>query len=251
MKIGVAQIETSKGNIQKNIEIHKTWIELAIMEKADLIVFPELSLTGYEPELAAKLAIDLNDPRLDDFQKLSDLNNITIGLGIPARSDSGILISMAIFQTGQDRKKYSKQRLHPDELPYFVEAEGQLILTVKNINVAPAICYESLQKEHSENAIKLGAAIYLASVAKSQNGIEKAFAHYPQIAKKYSVPVIMANHIGLCDNLLCAGQSAVWNEKGEISGKLEKDKEGLLLYNTETAQVILKGKTTAKDGRKN
>jgi len=49
----LAQINSEKGNIQGNIENHKKGIELAAFEKADLIVFPELSLSGYESKLSA------------------------------------------------------------------------------------------------------------------------------------------------------------------------------------------------------
>ncbi|UOB19308.1 carbon-nitrogen hydrolase family protein [Abyssalbus ytuae] len=242
MKVSVAQIKPNKGNIQENIKIHKKWIELAISEDTDFIVFPELSLTGYEPELAKELAIEKNDSRLDGFQKLSDMNNITIGLGMPTKSDFGILISMIIFQPGQVRKVYSKQKLHSDETPYFIEGNEQLILTVKDIKIAPAICYESLQKEHSESANKFGMEIYLASVAKSQKGIKKAFIRYPEIATRFSVPVLMSNSIGFCDNFISSGQSAVWNEKGELLERLENDKEGLLIFDTESKKVMKKRK---------
>lgn len=242
MKVSVAQIKPNKGNIQENIKIHKKWIELAISEDTDFIVFPELSLTGYEPELAKELAIEKNDSRLDGFQKLSDMNNITIGLGMPTKSDFGILISMIIFQPGQVRKVYSKQKLHSDETPYFIEGNEQLILTVKDIKIAPAICYESLQKEHSESANKFGMEIYLASVAKSQKGIKKAFIRYPEIATRFSVPVLMSNSIGFCDNFISSGQSAVWNEKGELLERLENDKEGLLIFDTESKKVMKKKK---------
>lgn len=237
MRICIAQIKPSKGNIQENIEIHKNCIELANSENVDFIVFPELSLTGYEPELARELALELNDSRLNKFQELSELGNITIGLGIPTKSESGILISMAIFQPNENRKIYSKQKLHPDELPYFIEGKEQLILIVNDHKIAPAICYESLQVEHSKHAKNLGAQFYLASVAKSQNGIDKAYSYYPEIAQKYSMPVLMSNSIGVCDNFLSAGQSAVWDEKGVILEKLENDKEGLLIFDTETRVV--------------
>jgi predicted amidohydrolase len=58
MKIGKAQIELTKGDIEKNIEIHKRWIKRAVAENADLVAFPELSLTGYEPALAGELAME-------------------------------------------------------------------------------------------------------------------------------------------------------------------------------------------------
>lgn len=221
MKISVAQIASNNGNIQRNLEIHKNWIELAISEKADLITFPELSLTGYEPKLAKKLAMEKNDSRLDEFQKISDANKISIGLGLPTKSEHGILISLVIFQPYEERKIYSKQILHPDELPYFTEGDGQLILTVENKRIAPAICYESMHNEHSDNASKLGAKIYIASVAKSENGVNKAMTHYPEAAKNYSMPVLMSNCIGHCDNFEGAGQSAILTRQGNLVGQLD------------------------------
>lgn len=56
MKIAIAQTRPFKGDISANIETHKKLIELAISYKADTIFFPELSVTGYEPELAKDLA---------------------------------------------------------------------------------------------------------------------------------------------------------------------------------------------------
>jgi len=79
-------------------------------------------------------------------------------------------ISMIIIQPNEPKLTYSKQLLQSDELPYFVQGKGRIILNVKNTNVAPAICYESLQLEHSLNAYRFGAEIFLASAANSQNG---------------------------------------------------------------------------------
>jgi predicted amidohydrolase len=81
MKICIAQSKPIKGNISANIEAHKTFIKLALTLNAEAIFFPELSLTGYEPELARELATNQNDHRLDIFQEISDKNNIMIGLG--------------------------------------------------------------------------------------------------------------------------------------------------------------------------
>jgi len=113
--------------------------------KANAIFFPELSLTSYEPELAKKLATNQEDPRLDEFQTISNASNITIGLGIPTKGNSGIHISMILFQPGLPRQTYSKQQLHTDELPYFIKGENQTIIMVDNKKIAPAICHESLQ----------------------------------------------------------------------------------------------------------
>lgn len=112
---------------------------------------------------------------------------------------------MVIFQPNMTRQTYSKQNLHSDEKPYYIGGSEQIILTIKEKKIALAICYESLQTEHSKNANELGADLYLASVAKSQNGIEKAKAHFPKIANEFSMPVLMSNCIGYCDNFESVG----------------------------------------------
>lgn len=240
MKIGIAQPKPIRGNVSANIEAHKKFIELALTLNADAIFFPELSLTGYEPELAKKLATNQNDTCLNIFQKTSNKHNIIIGLGLPTINESKIRISMVIFQPNKPRQTYSKQQLHSDEFPYFENGVEQLIIKTNNINIAPAICYESLQPSHSENAFKLGANVYLASVAKSANGVEKAFEYYPKLAKHYKMPVLIANCVGYCDNFLSVGQSAVWTKEGKLVGQLDDKTEGILLFDTETEEVIIK-----------
>jgi predicted amidohydrolase len=237
MKISVAQTKPIIGNISANIDAHKKLIQLAISYNADAIFFPELSITAYDSELAKNLATDQNDPIFDDFQKISDDNKITIGIGMPTKTSVGIHISMIIFQPDSSRQMYSKQHLHSDEFPYFIKGEKQIILTVGNKNIAPAICYESMLMEHSEYANKLGAEIYLASVAKSQDGINNAKSHYPFVAKKFAMPVLMSNCVGFCDNFESVGQSAVWSKQGKLLEQLDDTSEGILVFDTETEEV--------------
>lgn len=238
MKISIAQTRPIKGDIIANIAIHKKLIDLAITHKADTIFFSELSITGYEPELAKELATNQDDKVFDGFQEISNKNKITIGLGMPTKTNSGIKISLIIFQPDTQRQTYSKQQLHSDEFPYFINGKKQLVLTVDNKKIAPAICYESLQTDHSDNANKLGAEIYVASVAKSQNGIDKAMTHYPAVAKKFSMPVSMSNCVGYCDNFESVGKSSIWTKQGNLVGQLDDKLQGILIFDTETEEVI-------------
>jgi predicted amidohydrolase len=240
MKICVAQTRPFKGNIKKNIDSHKKLISIAVSYLADIIVFPELSLTGYEPELAKDLATNQDDHIFDTFQEISDINKITISVGMPTKISSDILISMIIFQPYKPRQTYSKQNLHRDEFAYFNKGKHQLFLTVDNIKIAPAICYESLVPEHSENAFKGGAEMYIASVAKSADGVEKAFKHFPEIAGKYSIPVLMANCIGPCDNFESVGKTSIWNSKGQLVGQLNDVSEGILIIDTNKEEIVEK-----------
>lgn len=240
MKICIAQTKPVKGDIEKNTLNHIKLIEVAADEKVDLIVFPELSLTGYEPALANELATNANDYRLKVFQTLSNAHQMTIGVGIPTPGKTGIQISLIFFQPFQLPITYSKQFLHSDEFPFFVKGEKQLYLNIKKYKIAPAICYESMLTEHVENAVENGAKIYFASVAKTAAGVEKGFHHYSEIAKKCGITLAMTNYVGPSDNFESAGKSAIWNQNGELMGQLDGSNEGILTFNLESNLVQIK-----------
>ncbi len=240
MKICVAQTRPVKGDIKNNIDRHQEIIELAVVNGADTIIFPELSITGYEPQLAKELAIDLHDLRFNDFQKIADTDRVTIGVGVPIKTNAGICISMLIFQPHKQRQVYSKKYIHPDEEAFFVGGKNSTGLIGNTSNIAIAICYELSVCEHSADAFKSGAEIYIASVAKSVIGVEKAFESLSQIASKYSMTVLMSNCIGQCDDFESAGKTSVWNDRGFSIEQLNNTDEGIIIINTDTQEVIKK-----------
>ena len=238
MKICVAQIRPIKGDIQSNIENHKKLIDLAVSHGADTVIFPELSITGYEPELAKELATDPDDSRFDDFQKISDTKQVTIGVGVPKKNNTGISISMVLFQPHKARQTYSKRYLHSDEEPFFVSGQSSIGLIGNKANIALAICYELSVPEHAENAFQSGVGIYIASVAKSADGVEKAVRRLSKIADKYSMTVLMSNCVGQADGYECAGKTSIWNDKGLLLRQLNDKDEGILILDTDTQELI-------------
>ena len=238
MKICMAQIGSAAGNVLESIRHHERFIERAASLGADAIFFPELSLTGYEPRLAKELAMSVQDERFKVFQEIADRHSITIGIGIPMSRPEGVAIGMMIVQPGKPRQSYAKQFLHADEVPYFVAGVQGMVLDMHGHKVAPAICYESLLFNHSDDAIRNGADIYLASVAKSARGVEKAFAHYQQLAQRHRILVLMANCIGPSDDFVGDGHTAVWDRHGARVAQLDGIKEGLLIYDTVSGEVV-------------
>jgi len=222
------------------MEGHKRLIELAVSEMVELIVFPELSLTGYEPKLAEALAVPEDDLFLDVFQKISDDSRITIGVGMPTKNDQGVLISTIIFQPHEPRQIYSKRYLHSDEYPYFIRGQRPLILNINDHKISIAICYELSVPEHSEDAYESGSEIYLASIAKSAEGIEKAIQTLSGIARNYSMIALMSNCIGPSDGFECGGKTSAWNNKGVLLGQLNDKNEGILIIDTCTIELIEK-----------
>jgi predicted amidohydrolase len=238
MKLCVAQARAAKGDIPGNIENHKKIIHLAVSHGADTIIFPELSITGYEPTLARELATTLHDERLNDFQHISDTHGVTIGVGVPLKHDTGVAISMILFQPQKGREVYAKKYLHADEEPFFVSGQSSLSLLGADGDVALAICYELSVPQHVEDAYKCGAQVYLVSAVKSTGGIEKAFERLSEIGTEYGMTVLLSNAVGESDGFECAGHSAIWDNTGALLNHLDANSEGILVFDTDTRDII-------------
>ncbi|TPN89296.1 carbon-nitrogen hydrolase family protein [Aquimarina algicola] len=239
MKICVAQVKSYKGDVKKNISKHLELIYNTLSYNIDTIFFPELSITGYQPELVDTLHFDINDTIFNEFQNISDAHKVTIAIGVPIKDNEGIKIGMLIFEPYHDRQVYAKQILHEDEFPYFREGKQQVFIKIKDQTIAPAICYESLQLHHTINAVKEGANMYIASVAKSEDNMNKAINHYANIAQEFSIPVLLSNCIGNCGDFDGVGKSSVWNKEGVLIEQMGKDEEGVLIFDGNTCVKIL------------
>ncbi|WP_282630662.1 carbon-nitrogen hydrolase family protein [Empedobacter sedimenti] len=242
MKVSVAQINPIKGDIESSINHHLKFIRKATEHNVELIVFPELSLTGYEPELAKNLALNVNDKRLNVFQKYSDENNLTIGIGSPTFNNGFIFISMIILQPFKERLVYSKTNLFHSELDIFSPGSDNLVVHFENgENFTPAICYDISDPEHSFIAKNNNTSLYIASVLNSISGVDDDLKKLSHIAKNNQMNVMMANYIGQSGGYNCAGKSSVWNNKGQLIMQMNNTDEGLIIYdtNTEEGNIII------------
>lgn len=234
MKLCIAQTKPVTGDIPANIHNHEKFVELAVANGAGIIIFPELSITGYEPGLAKQLATAPQDERFNEFQQLSDVKNIIIGIGVPTKNENGICITMVLFHPGKATQTYSKKYLHADEEPFFVSGENAVAHIHNHPNIALAICYELSVPAHSADAFKSGAKIYIASVAKTPEGVKKAIDTLSGIAKEYSMTVLLCNAIGPADGGDCGGRSCVLNKEGVLAEHLDDATEGIIIMDTTT-----------------
>jgi predicted amidohydrolase len=232
MKICAAQTRPLKGDIPGNTRKHLELLQIAIGQGVDMVVFPELSLTGYEPGLVKELATSKDDPGFDCFQDFSNNSRIIIGVGMPISYDDGIAIGLILFQPGLPRQQYLKNHLHADEEPFFVSGRNGQGLLLEKYKVGLAICYELSIPSHPANAFKNGAAIYIASVAKTAEGTEKAINSLSAISQTYSMASLFCNSVGPSDNFVGGGKSSAWNNKGLLMGQLDESGEGILVFDT-------------------
>lgn len=237
MNIALAQIASEAGDLTRNRTKHLHFCQKAATHGADFVLFPELSLSGYEPALAAQCAVTLEPTQWHDFQCLSDQSRLTIAIGVPLKQMQGIEIALLIFQPHQPLQHYSKHYLHASEEAYFVPGEVQQDIMTISEPIALAICYELSVPAHAEAAFNRGATIYLCSVMKEACDMPRTVPRLIDIATTYQRPVAMVNSVGTAHGATCCGQTSVWDNQGRCLTKLDDQQEGLLLFNTQTHHV--------------
>lgn len=233
MKVSVAQLEAVNGDIEKNITTHLELIDIAVKNNARSIVFPELSITGYEPKLAKDLAFDLNDERLVQFQNISKSKNITISIGLPLKGEIKPSSAMLIFNPDKEVTVYSKQELPEEEKKYFEAGNKSISVEIENLKFTPALSYESSLKKNWTQLKSLKPDIYVASVFTSISGIMQGLINFSNLASDNKLIVLKSNSIGKADNRISTGKSSVWNTKGDLLGQMNSIEEGILVYDLE------------------
>lgn len=238
MKICSAQTKPIAGDIQRNIEQHITLIDQAVQHGAEFILFPELSITGYEPTLANELSTTLDDERFHIFQRKSDQYDTVISIGAPIKNDGKVSIGMIVFRPNQSRTLYLKKHLFHTELQHFVSGETKKNIEVKQTNVGLAICYEISVPEHQKIASENGTEIYAAGIVETIEGIARAIDKMAITSKKYNMISMIANCVGISGEYDCGGKSSVWNAKGELKAQLNGNNIGILIYDTLSEEII-------------
>lgn len=228
VRIAAGQFAPVSGSIKKNMHYHEMLVTSAASAGVNLIIFPELSLTGYEPELAEELAL-ADDIGLQPLQALSDKYNMTIIAGAPLKVKRGKpAIGACIISSNRHISYYRKMYLHPGESDYFSAGEAECVFTEHPFNIGMAICADAGQQAHIEQTVKLGADVYLNSVL-SAGGYDKDASLLKSYAARYAMPTMMANYCGPSGGWEPVGKSAVWNAKGELIAQAPEDRVALVI----------------------
>jgi predicted amidohydrolase len=235
LKIAVAQIPSRRGDIASNLQMHLSAIGKAAAEGVDYVVFPELSLTGYEPELASALAFSPADERLRPLIEAAKKHDLIIGVGVPLASDELPKIGLAVIFPSGHVEAYEKIYLHHGEEKYFSAGRVHHFVTVNGFRIANAICADTNNPMHAEHCAKASADVYVAGVLFTESGYIADETKLYSYARQYNMLVAIANHNVTTGGWKPCGKSAIWSPAGKIASVDE----------TQTALVIaeLNGKT--------
>lgn len=242
MKIAAAQTNPKGKNTQENIDDHCRFIERASRNGVQLIVFPEMSITGYEREKAKELAFTSNDIRLQSMKTLAQKHEIIVIAGAPIQQEDKLHIGSFILMPDGTEQIYTKQFLHDgEEIAFTPSFDYNPVLKIDNQQISLAICADITHPEHPAKACKIKSEYYLASIFFTPTGISEAHTDLSMYAKQYKMNVLMANFCGESYGFEAAGQSAFWNKKGELITQMNnKEEEGLLIVEKTNKDWALK-----------
>jgi len=230
MIIASAQTIPKNDDINRNLHDHYRLIKLAADNGVKLIAFPEMSLTGYVRESAAKLSFKENDSRLDRLRELAIDKDMIIIAGAPIAMDSGLHIGSFIIFPDGFISIYTKQFLHEGEELFFApNFHYNPIIKLGKERISLAICADIDNPLHPMNANKANCTIYIASIFFTPNGMLEAYNLLSDYAKKYSMNVLMSNFRGESWGLKAGGKSAFWSTNGDVITALDDQSTGLLI----------------------
>lgn len=236
--LAAAQTIAVAGDIPANLQRHLAFMGVAAEHGVQVLVFPELSLTGYEPALAAGLAIAPDDTVLAPLREMAQALRLTAVVGMPIRlaPEAGVSIGALVLGADGSLAVYTKQHLHPGEEVAFVPGQGGAVLEWGGERIALAVCADFSHASHALSAVETGANVYAAGVLISEGGYATDSALLQGYAAEHGLLVLMANHGGPSGGYVCAGRSTIWADDGSLLAAVPGAGDALVIARRENGQ---------------
>ncbi len=245
LKAALAQLNLTVGDVAGNLaQVEQAIAQARDVLRADLVVFPELTLTGYPPEDLLHHSGLQHQVEAALVRVARNTQGIAVLLGFPEYTPAGIYNSAALFEAGSEKARYRKQHRPNysvfDEKRYFLRAESACVTTIKNIPVALTICEDLWRPGPAAQAAAAGAKLLLNISASpyevgKQQQREKAFAAR---AREAGLPLLTVNHVCGQDELIFDGASFVMDAAGTTVMRAPAFEAGLF-----TADFVFDGQS--------
>lgn len=222
VKVALAQIDLAVGDVAGNTaKIIDYAIRARDQERADLVVFPELSVCGYPPEdllFHAGLRHSVEKAVAEIRDKVY---GIAVLIGFPEYADGNIYNSCAVYSDGYAISRYRKQLLPNysvfDEERYFEAGKNAAVFKLNGIRIGITICEDVWRPEPIARSRSAGAECVIAI-----NGSPYELDTQPRREKtvrtriaEVDIPVVYLNMVGGQDELVFDGGSFVMDADGE------------------------------------
>jgi len=236
IKIALAQINPTVGDLTGNTRKILEYIGLAQKAGAELVVFPELAICGYPPEdlLLKKHFVADNIKALDALVKKIRGASVITGF-VDSDAEGKIYNAAAVISDGHIQDVYHKHELPNygvfDEKRYFSQGKNSGILTVKGTKIGINICediwinggvYQAQAKAGAEVVINISSSPYHAGKLKERQDL------LVRRAKEIKTYLVYVNSVGGQDELVFDGGSMVISPKGTVLARGVQFEEALL-----------------------
>ncbi len=259
MKIALGQINTTVGDLAGNVDRMVDSARRAAELGADLIAFPELSITGYPPRDLVEKPSFVERSECELLRLARETAGLPLALicGYVGKSPHGagkrVTNSAAILQRGAVVFRQTKILLPTydvfDEGRYFLPGDAPRLITLAGSNVALTICEDAwndkqywerrlYQRDPVEELAQAGAHILISINASPYHMGKRALRReiFAAAARHHNLPVVYVNQVGGNDSLVFDGSSFAMDAAGSVTASAASFAEDLVLWDTETGE---------------
>jgi NAD+ synthase (glutamine-hydrolysing) len=222
LHIILAQLNLTVGDIAGNTKIIIESIDTACSTyKADIIVFPELTISSYPPEDLLLRPAFLDTTRTALNKIISITNNIHVLIGYPCLYEGKLYNACSLINNGKILQTYFKHNLPNygvfDEKRYFKEGTQHCLFDINGIKAAISICEDVWVPKFTQDAAAAGAQVLfnLNASPYHKNKLSQREEIISKQASDSGVYIVYANLVGGQDELVFDGNSMVIDDHGK------------------------------------
>jgi NAD+ synthase (glutamine-hydrolysing) len=244
MRIALAQLNVVVGDLDGNVERITAAVSEAQRVAADLVVLPELAVTGYPPE-DLLLRPGFVRSAADAVEEVARVCTDTVALvGAPA-FDRDLANAAFVCAEGTVKAVYRKHFLPNygvfDEHRYFAAGRELLLLEMGDVLVGPTICEDVWQPGPPATDLALAGATLLVNLSASPFHVGKAEDREEMLvtrARDNASYVAFCNLVGGQDELVFDGHSVVLDDEGEVVARAPGFEETLLVVDVDPTEAV-------------
>ncbi|MFA6215585.1 MAG: NAD+ synthase [Patescibacteria group bacterium] len=240
MKIAIAQINTTVGDLVGNTNKVVDCIKKAKKKKVDLVVFPELTITGYPPKDLLLKAKFINDNKKKLAKIIEETKNIAVVVGFVDKEKNKLYNAATFIKNkklvGIQHKTHLPNYDVFDERRYFTSAKECKIFELGGHKIGISICEDIWVDNGPVDSQAADGANIIINVSASPFYINKTRIRRELIsrrAKSNKVTIIYNNLVGGQDDLVFDGRSYVFNNKGKLIIEGKHFEEDFLIFDSE------------------
>ena len=248
MRLAIAQLNTTVGDFKGNAAKICSHIRQSEASGADLVCFPELTITGYPPEdlLLKPSFIEANLRSLESLAEFTKELHIAAVVGFVDLKDGETYDAAAVIYRGALVATYHKVYLPNygvfDEKRYFKSGDGGLVIGCAGVNIGITICEDIWHP--------IGPAVLEARTGNAQLILNLSASPYHKGKQQFREKMLSvrasdnvahiayANLVGGQDELVFDGNSTVFDEEGTLLGRAAAFEEDLLVVDLQTEHML-------------